>query len=274
MLKFPRLPLLVAPFVATMIVSTGAEAQDSASGSSWFSGDWSLTVGAAIFGAPDYEGSDQLSLSGMPLVSLGRRGSVKRFSSLNDSASFAIIDTGVFRIGPAAKVLLPRDDGDSDDLRGLDDVPWGIEAGAFADIYPVDWLRLRAEVRHGIHAHHGVVADFAADAFTNVMPNVRLSGGPRLALATAGYFDAYYGVDAEEAIDSGLSEYDPGGGLRSAGLGGAVTWEATDKITTSIFAEYSRLLGPAADSSLVEERGSANQFKIGVSATYRFDFSL
>jgi MipA family protein len=34
------------------------------------------------------------------------------------------------------------------------------------------------------------------------------------------------------------------------------------------------LLGPAADSSLVEERGSENQFKVGVSATYRFDFTL
>ncbi|TIM51960.1 MAG: MipA/OmpV family protein, partial [Mesorhizobium sp.] len=48
----------------------------------------------------------------------------------------------------------------------------------------------------------------------------------------------------------------------------------TEPMTASLFAEYSRLMGPAADSSLVEERGSRDQFTIGVSTTYRFDFSM
>ncbi len=68
-------------------------------------------------------------------------------------------------------------------------------------------------------------------------------------------------------------------GIRShdgdrGGIGGAVTWKTTEKVTTSAFGEYSRLLGPAADSSLVKERGSPNQFLFGVSATYRFDFQM
>jgi outer membrane scaffolding protein for murein synthesis (MipA/OmpV family) len=33
-------------------------------------------------------------------------------------------------------------------------------------------------------------------------------------------------------------------------------------------------MGPAADSTLVGERGSKNQWLFGVSATYRFDFQL
>lgn len=33
-------------------------------------------------------------------------------------------------------------------------------------------------------------------------------------------------------------------------------------------------VGPAADSGLVNERGSKSQFTVGVSAAYRFDFSL
>lgn len=53
-----------------------------------------------------------------------------------------------------------------------------------------------------------------------------------------------------------------------------MTWKVTDKITTSAFAEYSRLLGPAAQSILVRERGSRDQLTIGLSATYRFDFTL
>jgi outer membrane scaffolding protein for murein synthesis (MipA/OmpV family) len=33
-------------------------------------------------------------------------------------------------------------------------------------------------------------------------------------------------------------------------------------------------MGPAADSSLVKERGSPDQFTVGVSASYRFDFKM
>ena len=40
------------------------------------------------------------------------------------------------------------------------------------------------------------------------------------------------------------------------------------------FGEYARLMGQAADSSLVKERGDANQFTVGVSASYRFDFTI
>jgi MipA family protein len=241
---------------------------------SWFSGEWSLTLGGAGYVAPRYEGSDDYHVTGMPLISLGRKGSQTRFYSLNDSASFAVIDTGVFRFGPAAALVLPRDDNTSGDLRGLPDVPWGVELGAFMDVYPVDWMRVRAEVREGVHAYSGIVADLTADAFTDLTPTLRLSGGPRLSLATEGYFDAYYGVTPAQSVASGLSVYDPDGGLRSAGVGGALTWRTTDKVTTSLFGEYKRLLGPAADSSLVEERGTKDQFTVGVSATYRFDFAM
>ena len=75
-------------------------------------------------------------------------------------------------------------------------------------------------------------------------------------------------------IASGLSEYDPDGGIGSVGVGGAIDWKTTDQFTTSLFGEYQRLVGPAADSSLVQERGSVNQFTFGVSASYRFDFTM
>jgi outer membrane scaffolding protein for murein synthesis (MipA/OmpV family) len=119
-----------------------------------------------------------------------------------------------------------------------------------------------------------VVGDIAVDAFHDVTPDIRISGGPRASFASSKYFDAYYGVTADESFRSGLSEYNPGGGVRSLGVGGAVTWKVSDPVTTSVFGEYSRLMGPAADSSIVRERGSRNQFTMGVSATYRFDFTM
>ena len=81
-------------------------------------------------------------------------------------------------------------------------------------------------------------------------------------------------VNVAESVASGLSTYSPDSGIASYGLGGAITWKTTDHIDTSLFGEYRRLTGPAEDSSIVQERGDKNQFTVGVSATYRFDFSL
>lgn len=76
-------------------------------------------------------------------------------------------------------------------------------------------------------------------------PVIRVSAGPRATFASKDYFKTYYGVDAQESAASGLSEYNPGGGFKSAGFGGAINWKATDKIDTSLFGEYTRLQGPA-----------------------------
>lgn len=261
---------LVAGGALLAAATLGARAEPGA----WFSGDWHLTLGAAVFTAPDYAGARDYLIRGQPLVSLSRAGAVTRFSSRNDNISIAVIDTGDVRVGATGRIVFRRDAGDSPDLAGLDPVRWGAEVGAFAEVYPTGWLRLRGELRRGIRAHDGVVADLAADAFVDVTPTVRLSGGPRLSAATADYFDAYYGVGAAEAAASGLGVYAPAGGIGAVGLGGAVTWQASERVTTSLFGEYSRLMGPAADSTLVRQRGARDQFLLGVSATYRFDVSL
>lgn len=240
----------------------------------WVHGDWYLTLGAAGIGAAKFEGADGMAFSVSPIISLGKVGPEARFVSRNDNISLSLYDGGAFRAGIAGKFILGRDSDDFDELKGARDVRFGGEAGGFAEVYPTEWLRLRGEVRHGIRSHDGVVADLSADAFYDITDTVRVSGGPRLSAATRDYFDAYYGVDATEAAASGLSAFDPKGGLKSIGVGGAVTWKTTENLTTSIFAEYSRLQGSAAGSSIVKERGSPNQFMIGVSAAYKFNFSL
>jgi outer membrane scaffolding protein for murein synthesis (MipA/OmpV family) len=257
-----------------LIVAGGASAEETGGLFGWVHGDWRLTVGATGMVAPDFEGAKDLMFRVSPIVSLGKAGPEARFTSRNDNISLSLFDNGAVRAGPTGKILLGRDEDDADDLAGLDPVRWGGEIGGFAEFYPADWLRVRGEVRHGIRAHEGIVADLSADAFQDVTPAIRISGGPRLSFASEDYFETYYGVSAAESVASGLSEYHPGSGVKSVGVGGAIDWKTTENVTTSLFGEYSRLLGPAADSSLVRERGSENQFTLGVSARYSFDFTM
>ncbi|MDQ0394264.1 MipA/OmpV family protein [Labrys monachus] len=282
MLRYPRMSAFAAGGLLCMLAapalaqSAPAQAPPTGSGfwADYIAGNWSLTLGASGTVGPSYEGASNMALSAAPMVSLARSGAGPAFTSRNDNPGLSLYDVGTFRIGPVGKILFTRDSSASNDLRGLRAVPWGLEAGLFADYYPTDWLRLRAEVRQGFKSHHGVVGDLAADAFYDFLPDWRISGGPRMSVASSSYYRAYYGVTPAESALSGLDVYSPGGGIKSVGFGGALTWKTTDKITTSAFAEYNRLTGPAADSSLVRQRGSVNQLMFGLSATYRFDFTL
>ncbi|RWD68772.1 MipA/OmpV family protein [Mesorhizobium sp.] len=259
------IPLAVAIGLFTASVAQAGEG-------SWISGDWYLTLGATGLVAPNFEGGKKYMFSAQPIISLGKVGPQARFTSRNDNISLALIDDGSVRAGLTGKFIFSRDS--EDELKGLDTVRFGGEVGGFFEFYPLDWVRARAELRHGIRSHNGFVADIAADAFYDITPTVRISGGPRVSFASSNYFDAYYGVNAKEAAASGLSEYHPGGGVKSAGLGGSVTFKVTEPMTASVFTEYSRLMGPAADSSLVKERGDRNQWTFGVSTTYRFNFTM
>lgn len=261
-------------FLASQAFLLAAGAVAAEEGRYPWSGDWYLKIGATGFLGPEYEGSSKRMLQAAPLVSLGKAGSAVRFSSRNDNMSYALLDQGHFRAGAVGKLIFERDEDDSSDLDGLDRPKFGGEVGGFAEVYPTDWMRLRAEIRQGIRSHHGVVADVAADAFADLGDTVRISAGPRLTAASSDYFDAYYGVNAAESVASGLGTYDPGGGIHSAGLGAEINWMATEKLETGVYAEYRRLMGAAAGSSLVRERGSRDQFLVGVTATYRFDFTL
>lgn len=240
----------------------------------WVRGDWYLSVGASAIAAPDFEGARGRTLKLSPIISMGKVGPEARFVSRNDNISFSLYDNASERAGVTGKFIWGRDSSEYAETNGMSDVKMGGEAGAFAEIYPTDFMRMRAEVRRGIRSHDGIVADISADAFIDVTGTIRVSAGPRAAFASKGYMQAYYGVNAAEAAASGLTPYDPDGGLKSLGVGGAITWKTTDRLTTTAFGEFSRLQGPAADSSLVRERGSRTQLMLGVAATYRFDFNL
>ena len=262
--------------LASLALPSLGHAQDGVQdgGTGLFSGNWHLTLGVSVFRAPRFKGSNDYMLAASPMVSLGRAEGRARFTSRNDNISLAFFDTGDFRIGAVGKLVFRRDDTDSADLTGLSPIPLGIEAGGFAEIYPTEWLRLRGEVRQGIRSHDGVVADLSADAFVDVTEKVRVSAGPRAAWGSARYFDAFYGVSPAESGASGLTAYRPSSGLESVGVGGAITFKATEKVTASLFGEYARLVGSASRSSLVGERGSKDQTLIGVSTTYRFDLAM
>ena len=232
---------------------------------------WTVTIGAEGRMLPEYEGGKDFRFSAVPIIRVAREGSEARFRSPRDSAGFALIDTGHFRAGPGLKVKLGRKESDSSDLIGLGNVDWTVEVGGFAEYWPTEWLRTRAEVRQGFNGHRGVIGELTADVVMPVTSQITLSGGPRMVLASGAAVSPYFGVSAAQSIASGLPVYSAEGGVRSYGAGAQVNYKWAPRWASHVFIEYDRLAGSAGNSPLVTQRGTRDQIQVGIGTTYSFD---
>jgi len=241
--------------------------------------DWIVTVGIegrvvpAWPGAPD----SKLTWSGLPLFSIRNEGMPPDYFGPRDSFGIRLINLPQFKFGPVAKIIWERKAADYTQLYGLGDVNYAVQLGAFAEFWAVPWLRLRGEVRQGIGGETGVTGDVFLDA---VVPagQFRLSAGPRVTLQSAAAVSPYFSITQAQAITANtlqpglpaLTAYSANGGLYSYGAGGEVEYFFNPQWTAHVFTEYDRLTGSVADSPLVTQRGSPNQFTFGLGATYSF----
>jgi outer membrane protein len=235
------------------------------------SGDWTITIGGGGELQPDFEGAKRYTFSPVPVFSIHRAGSSQPFRSPRDGASIALIDFAGFRAGPVGKFRGARTAGSFTELNGLGDVKFALEIGGFAEYFPVDWFRTRAEVRRGFGGHDGVVADFSADVIVPVLERFSLSGGPRFTLQDSRATAPYFSIDPAQAMASGLPAFDAKGGAHVLGAGAQARYQLSPQWEVHSYLEYDRLLGSAAASPLVTLRGSPNQTVVGLGASYSFD---
>jgi outer membrane protein len=238
------------------------------------SGGWTVMIGAEGTYLPDFEGAKAGRFSPVPIFSIRRAGSADQFRSPRDNASIALIDFGDLRAGPAGKFVTSRKASNYSELNGLGDVGAAFELGGFIEYFPVDWFRLRNETRQGFGGHHGVVSDFSADFIVPVTRALTISAGPRFTWESTKATAPYFGIDAVQAMASGLAQFDAKGGAHSAGAGVQVKYRINPQWEVHSYVEYERLLGDAANSPLVTARGSVNQTTVGVGASYSFDVRI
>jgi len=236
------------------------------------SSDWTMTLGVEGRVLPQFEGSKNSYLRPVPIFRIRRANTPEQFRSPRDGGGIALINAGKFKAGPSFKVRLPRDESSDTALRGLGDIDWTLEVGAFGEFWPVEWLRTRVELRQGFGGHKGVVGELTADVVVPLSDRLTLSGGPRISASTAAAASPYFSIDAAQSAASGLPIYSAGAGLRSYGAGMQVSYQFDKNWRGHTFLEYERLAGDAADSPLVTQRGSVDQIQVGIGVTRSFTF--
>lgn len=234
--------------------------------------------------APAFKGSNDYQLLAIPTVGVHYKD--KLFASVQEGLGYNLIHQNGWRAGPILRYAFERDeDGSSpfkiagnksNALHGLGDVDGTWEPGGFVEYTWNEWSG-KAELRQGINGHEGLIGDLSANYTKNIAPALNVSDrpvilslGPRATLVSDDYNQAYFGVDAGQSARSGLQPYSPDGGLLSYGAGAVTIVPITQTVSTTLFVSYERLSGDAADSPLVQERGSENQGVAGVALTYKF----
>lgn len=244
---------------------------------------WTVTLGIAPVVAPIWQGSRDTGLSIFPDLRVNYKDTL--FLSVPDGLGWNAVNQDGWKLGPLAKLRFGRRENTggspflvsrgSTALRGMGDVDLAGEFGGFAQKSLVGGkLRLRAELRQGTGGHEGVVAD------TNISWNDRRkdmsllwSIGARATWADSDYTNTYFGVNAAQALATGLAVSPTGSGLVSMGVTASLT-KPLGRFGRhggiNIFTSYDYLGSTVARSSLIQQRGQRGQFALGVAYGLRF----
>lgn len=230
-----------------------------------------MTVGLWTLGARPFPGSDDLDAEFKPIVSFRAPNERDWLVLPSDNGGPPLFKSDNFRFGPSINIVGERKEGDSEILKGLGSVDTAYEIGAFAEFWPLDWLRTRIEVRRGFEGHEGVVVNLASDAVWDVSDQLRVTIGPRLTFADDEYMQTYYGVSSQQAVSSGLKKFDAGRGLETASIAASMRYKWNEHWATLGYAEVGQLIGDAEKSPIVD-RGSDTTVTVGAALTYTFTF--
>ena len=234
------------------------------------SGGRTVTVGSEVRVTPRWVGSDHFAILPVPLFDIRPLGTPEKFHSPRDGIGVGVYSTEFFTVGPVAELEFARRVKSDPALTGMGDLKLAVLAGGFVDFWPTRWLRARTELKVGVKGHHGFVADQAIDVVVPV-DQWTFSGGPRMTYADTTANGRYFSISTEQSAASGLPVFDAKGGIRSLGVGVQARYRWNREWSTHAFVEFDHLVGDAAASPLVKERGDPNQRTVGAGVTYSFD---
>ena len=232
-----------------------------------------ITLTGTAAATPTFPGSDKFTAIGFPSLRFRRSDEPARFAAPDDGISFSVFDNPTFRAGPLFRYQPGRYLEDDRRLFGLRKRNWDIEGGGFLEYWPLDFIRLRAELRHGFRGDSGFAATLGAD-FVAPVDRWTFSIGPRLDFGNSNYMRRYFGVTPAEALLNGrVTPFRPGSGIEGVGGLAAVTYTWNEQWATTGYVKYSRLVSDAGDSPIVRRIGSPNQFTLGARVSYSFAFT-
>ncbi len=189
-----------------------------------------------------------------------------------------ILNDEHLQFGPVLNFRFGRDDDiDNANIAALAEVDDAFEAGAFMryDFSPHwmggDSLGFEGRYLEDISsAHDGFVADIGMNYNAPLTRRLRAGVDIGTSYANDDYMQTYYSITPQNIGSSSFSQFEAESGFKDASIGLNAQYAISPKWGIFGRGSYSRLLGDAADTPIVSDEGSANQFLFGTGISYRF----
>ncbi len=228
---------------------------------------WSIVIGGGGAYAPDYEGSDDYEFKPFPFASIV----YDDFIFVEGTSLGAnLLNYEGLKAGPIVRYSGGRDEDDNNALDGLGDVDDSIEVGGFVGYEIGIWSAAMTVTQDVAGGHEGLLAEMSTGVTVPLSDTVSSSIEASASWADSNYMDAFFGVSGAQSARSGYARHEADAGFKDVGLAVGLNYMVTETITVSGRAEYKKLLGDAADSPIVKDEGSDDQFFTGMFLTYKW----
>ena len=225
---------------------------------------------------PDYTGSDDYTYAAAPLIHYKLGGSNRYFELIGNKVFFNVLGHENWEFGPKVIYRFGRGGGVEDDVvKKMIPVDDSVEVGAFLGFKKKFGNNFRH--RMNIHldvtqdvadGHEGFVAQLSGVYWRPVAERFDIGLRGSALYASEDYMSSFFDVTASDSALSGLPQFDADADFRDVGISLMGMWHFNKAWHIAGGFEYKRLLGDAADSPVVNQRGDENQLAAGVSLVY------
>ena len=226
-----------------------------------------LGIGAGVY--PDYEGSEEFT--GFPLLQARYNWDNGCYANLLGAGIRAnIVPSCAFEFGPMVVYRPERDSVEEKQVDKLKKVDAATEVGAFAS-WSINKFMLLLQAHADVSGtHNGYLIDAGAAYRIPLERKMQLILVALASYASDDYMDTYFSIDKKNAELSELPKHKADAGIKDVGLVAVLQYKLSNDWGLLGLLKYSRLVGDASDSPIVDDIGDANQLMTGLLVNYSF----
>lgn len=205
-----------------------------------------VVVGVGAIYAPAYTGADNYRALPIPVIDVLKG---PFFLNLQDGVGLNVIDSGVLTIGGSVAFMPGYRRRDAP--HGIGKLSSGAGARMFARLKAAGAVATVGATQGFAGGTRGVIVDM--NLSYPIMASSRVTLVPAIGATWADrkYNNRYFGVDAAQALASGLPEFRAGAGFKDMSATLTANSRLTDRISVSLSGGVTRLLGRVQDSPIV-----------------------
>lgn len=226
-------------------------------------------VGAGVSYQPSDPSASRYETRAVPYVDL-EWGAVSL--GTDDGLSWSAFERHGVTAGPYINYLPGRTANGA--LHGLRSVSDAAETGGFIQYAPADFWRVYAQLGQAVgagRAQSGALGKLGGELGYPLGAGIIGSSGVVVHFADARQAQTWFGVDAKASAASGIGAYNASGGFQNLTLTQSFAFPLAAKWSLLASASWVRLLGSAADSSIVRHTGKVNQGQVQAAISYSID---